>query len=180
MTRFVLLDRDGTLTRDAGYTYRIEDYALLPGVPEGLIQLREAGFRFAIVTNQSGIGRGYFTRSDFDAFQRHLRQDLARRGIEIAASFVCPHRPDEGCACRKPAPGLLFQARDALGADLGRSFMLGDSVRDVVAGRRAGCAGSLWIGAEPAPDELPVDAPRVPDLPAAAAHILAAQGQGAP
>jgi len=180
VSRFVLLDRDGTLTRDAGYTYRVEDYALLPGVAEGLAQLGAAGFRFAIVTNQSGIGRGYFARPDFDAFQRHLSQDLARRGIEIAASFVCPHRPDEGCPCRKPAPGLLFQARDALGVDLASSFMLGDSVRDVLAGRRAGCLGSLWIGDEPAPEDLPADAPRFPDLPTAAAHILAGRGQGAP
>ena len=96
VTRFVFLDRDGTLVRDAGYTHRVEDYALLPGVAAALRRLAAAGFGLAIVTNQSGIGRGLFDEGAYRAFEAHLEADLARQGVVIAGSFFCPHRPDAG------------------------------------------------------------------------------------
>jgi len=147
--RFVFLDRDGTLVRDHGYTHRLEDYALLPGVVPALRCLVEAGFALAIVTNQSGIGRGLFGLADYHAFERHLEADLGAQGVPIAASFFCPHRPEDGCACRKPAPGLLLRARDVLGADLARSFVVGNALRDVEAGLAAGCAGAVLLAARP-------------------------------
>ena len=147
MSRFVFLDRDGTLVRDAGYTHRLSDYALLPNVVKGLRLLVDAGFRLAIVTNQSGIGRGYFGVGDYRAFQQHLEADLARQGIPIERSYHCPHRPDEDCPCRKPAPGLLERAQQELGADLTESWVIGDAARDVELARRAGCRGAVWIGA---------------------------------
>jgi histidinol-phosphate phosphatase family protein len=163
VNRFVLLDRDGTLTRDAGYTHRIADYALLPGVVEGLRRLAAAGFRFAIATNQSGIGRGIFSEADYQAFQCHLTEDLGSRGIRIEASFHCPHRPEAGCACRKPAPGLFFAARDALRLDLGACWAIGDQPRDVEAALAAGCKGAILVH----PDG---------GFPAAADEILTAEG----
>lgn len=174
MARFVFLDRDGTLTRDAGYTHRLEDYALLPGVPEALARLAAAGFRLAVVTNQSGIGRGLFDEAAYRAFQRRLTEDLAGQGVRLEASFHCPHTPDAGCACRKPQPGLLLQARDALGADLRRSWMVGDARRDVEAGLAAGCR-AVWLhGDDPAPEALPAGVLAARDLPDAAARILVA------
>ncbi|MEN8161222.1 MAG: HAD-IIIA family hydrolase, partial [Myxococcota bacterium] len=95
--RFVFLDRDGTLVRDRGYTHRVEDYALLPGVVPALRRLVEAGYGLAIVTNQSGIGRGLFPLEDYERFERHLEHDLAAQGVPIAGSFFCPHAPDAGC-----------------------------------------------------------------------------------
>jgi histidinol-phosphate phosphatase family protein len=173
--RFVFLDRDGTLLEDGGYTHRIEDYRLLPGVAEALASLARAGFHLAIVTNQSGIGRGYYTAEDFERFHSRLLADLAARGVAIEASYVCPHRPDEGCACRKPAPGLLERARDELGADLAASWVVGDHATDVELARRAGCAGAVLVltghGAEEEP-AVPTDVPRASDLGAAAAWIL--------
>ncbi len=148
MSRFVFLDRDGTLVEDTGYVHRVEDYRLLPGVLEALGRLVRAGFRLAIVTNQSGIGRGYFTRQDFERFQDRLLSDLSQAGIPIEASLLCPHSPDEGCSCRKPAAGLLEQARRELGADLASSWVLGDAVRDVEMAHRAGCAGAVRVGPE--------------------------------
>ena len=139
MRPFVFLDRDGTLVEDHGYTHRIEDYRLLPGVADGLRRLADAGFALAIVTNQSGIGRGYYGEDDFHAFQRHLLADLALRGLRIESSFFCPHLPDEACACRKPAPGLLVRAAYRRGVNLSRCWMIGDILDDVEAGRRAGC-----------------------------------------
>ena len=146
MRRFILLDRDGVLVRDTDYPHEPEDYELLPGVVEGLQVLRDAGYAFAIVTNQSGIGRGYYDEAAFHRFQKLLLDDLARGGVEIAGTFFCPHVPDAGCPCRKPEPGLLFQARDALGVDLSDSWMIGDHARDMRAGQAAGCGGLVLIG----------------------------------
>ena len=174
MTRFVFLDRDGTLVRDAGYTHRLADYALLPGVVPALRRLATAGFGLAIVTNQSGIGRGLFDESAYRAFEAHLEADLARQGVVIAASFFCPHRPEQGCACRKPAPGLFFQARDALGAELGASFVIGNDLRDAEAGHAAGCRGAVLIGPE-REGPLPPSTLCADSLPDAAEHILRAR-----
>jgi histidinol-phosphate phosphatase family protein len=181
---FVFLDRDGTLVRDRGYTWRIEDYALLPGVVEGLRRLARSGFALAIVTNQSGIGRGYYELADFQAFQAHLLADLARRGVRIEASLFCPHRPDQGCACRKPAPGLLERAAREHGADLARSWVVGDQASDVELAARAGCAGAVLVltgeGAR-AGAAVPARVARVPDLEAAARWIESrGWSQGAP
>ena len=132
---FIFLDRDGTLVRDPGYVHRLEDYALLDGVVEGLQLLRDAGYRFAILTNQSGIGRGHFGESDFTRFQGHLVRDLGSQDIKIEGTFHCPHGPEDGCSCRKPSAGLLRKAQAEFGADLSRSWMLGDSE----AGKRLAC-----------------------------------------
>lgn len=171
--RFVFVDRDGTLVRDHGYTHRIQDYALLPGVREGLGRLVRAGYRLAVVTNQSGIGRGLYDEAAFHAFQRVLAQDLARSGIVLEASLFCPHRPEAGCPCRKPAPGLLFDAARALGADLAASFMIGDSATDTEAGRRAGCRGNVLLRAAGTADPTAPGDRVLPDLDAAASWILA-------
>lgn len=170
---FVFLDRDGTLVRDGGYVHRIEEYVLLPGVVEGLARLQTAGFALAIVTNQSGIGRGLYTGAQFETFQRHLVADLARHGIVIERSFHCPHRPDEGCSCRKPAPGLIWRARDELGAALARSWLVGDAESDVGAARNAACAGAVRLLPD-ASRESPEAAAVARDLPEAARIILAA------
>jgi histidinol-phosphate phosphatase family protein len=169
---YVFLDRDGTLVADPGYVHRIEDYALLPGVPEALRALGAGGFGLAIVTNQSGIGRGYFALEDFERFQAHLLEDLERAGVRIDATYLCPHRPDAGCACRKPAPGLLERARAELGADLARSWVIGDAASDVELAARAGCR-SVWIASPGAAPPVPPPFARARDLSEAARFILA-------
>jgi D-glycero-D-manno-heptose 1,7-bisphosphate phosphatase len=145
MSRFVFLDRDGTLVRDLGYTHRIEDYELLPGVVSGLRRILDTGYRLAVITNQSGIGRGYFSAEQYARFQAHLTSDLARQGIPIEASYFCPHRPEAECECRKPSPALLHRARRELGADLARSWVIGDGEVDVELAKRGGCRGAVLI-----------------------------------
>jgi len=174
VSRFVFLDRDGTLVRDSGYPHREEDYELLPGVAEALRRLQERGFRLAIVTNQSGIGRGLFREADFERFQARLLADLARAGVRIERTYHCPHRPDEGCACRKPSPGMLWRARDELGADLAASWVIGDGAVDVELAARAGC-GAVRLrpqagGAGTAP--RPARYAEAGDLAAAAERIV--------
>ena len=172
---FVFVDRDGTLLADPGYLHRIEDYALLPGVIEGLQSLHAAGFPIAIVTNQSGIGRGMFSEQDFWQLQEYLLADLRAHGVSVEASFFCPHRPDARCACRKPAPGLLERARHELDADLARSWVIGDKLADVELARRAGCRAVYLLSGEGSlsGDTLPEGVPVAPDLLAASRLVLA-------
>ncbi len=172
MSRFIFLDRDGTLVRDTGYVHRLEDYELLPGVVAGLRKLTRAGYRLAIVTNQSGIGRGYYDVGAFERFQAQLIRELASVGLVVERSYYCPHRPDQGCACRKPAPGLLERARDELGADLSASWVIGDGEADVELAMRAGCRGAVLLRS---PDSNPLrsSVPGAPDLEAAADIVLA-------
>jgi D-glycero-D-manno-heptose 1,7-bisphosphate phosphatase len=176
-SRFVFLDRDGTLVHDVGFGHRVEDYELLAGVTEALRSLRDAGFRFAIVTNQSGIARGIFAEEDFARFNARLLEDLAGEGIQIEEIYMCPHLPDAGCACRKPSPSSLLAARDRFGVDLSRSWVIGDHVLDVQLAANAGCRGILVLTGHGSEErerlgDTPVDAV-VPDLVAAARHILA-------
>lgn len=138
----VFLDRDGVLIADTGYIHRVEDVQVLPGVKQALQALKSAGWLLVVVTNQSGIGRGLFHVESYEAVTRHLRAMLP----EIDAVYCCPHAPGGGCACRKPAPGMLLQAAHELGVDLSRSIMLGDKESDVAAGVSAGCALSLRGG----------------------------------
>ena len=172
--RFVFVDRDGTLIEDRGYTHEVEDYARLPGAAEGLRALADAGFRIAIVTNQSGIGRGYFGEAELAHFQEHLLRDFAACGVTIEAIYHCPHHPDEACACRKPAPGLLERAENELGADLPASWVIGDAPSDVELARRAGCRAVYVLCGQGAArrGQLGADIPVEDDLLAAARYIV--------
>ena len=143
--RAVFLDRDGTINEEKDYLWRVEDFAFIPGAPEAIRRLREAGYLAIVVTNQSGVARGYFGMTEVEALHRHLQQELARFGTEVDGFYVCPHHPSAGqgkfrreCDCRKGRPGLLLQAAAERGIDLSRSFMIGDTRADVEAGRRSG------------------------------------------
>lgn len=175
--RYVFLDRDGTIIEEVGYGHRLEDYALLPGALAALCDLRDAGYRFAIVTNQSGIGRGIFDRADYEQFHGRLLDDLAQAEITIEKTYMCPHAPAEDCSCRKPKPVSLFDARDRLGAKLTDSWVIGDHVKDVQLAANAGCRGILVRTGHGEEEQLQLGATPVAavvaDLRAAADHILA-------
>jgi len=134
----IFLDRDGTLNKDFGYVYKIEDFELLPGVIEGLKMLQDE-YIFIIITNQSGIGRGYYTVDDFHAFNNLLITTLAKEGIEIKKIYFCPHQKDENCDCRKPNTKYINQAVSEFNIDLKTSWMIGDHPSDVNLGTNAGC-----------------------------------------
>lgn len=135
----VFLDRDGTITRDVNFCRRVEDLEILPGVSEAIHRLNRHSFKVVVVTNQSGVARGFFTENTLSQIHRHMEEKLAERGAFIDAVYYCPHHPDDNCGCRKPKPGLILQAAEELGISLENSWMVGDAVRDVVAGKAAGC-----------------------------------------
>ncbi len=141
--RAVFLDRDGTIARDVPYCHRVEDFELLPTVPEAIKLLNVSGFKVVVVTNQSGIARGYFTEETLNLIHRKMRDELTRYGTWVDAIYFCPHHPDDGCQCRKPRPGLLLDAASELGIDFQLSYVVGDRQIDVEAGRCVGCKTAL-------------------------------------
>jgi histidinol-phosphate phosphatase family protein len=145
----VFLDRDGTIIADAGYISDPEDVVLLDGVCEGLQELRQAGYALVIVSNQSGVARQLITPRELCAVHERVLAELVSRGVGIDGAYYCPHCPDDSCDCRKPLPGLLLRAAADLEIDLRRSFCVGDSRRDVEAGRSAGCT-TILLGADDA------------------------------
>ncbi len=180
----VFLDRDGTLNREVGYIGDPDALVLLPGVPGALARLAAAGFALVVVTNQSAIGRGVYSREQVDAVHARLKAELEAEGVRLAGIFVCPHAPDDACDCRKPRPGLFLQARDSLGLDLAKSWMVGDTVKDMAAARAADVR-PLYVttgwGERDFPAALAAGLAAsdvVPDLAAAAARILALSASG--
>jgi histidinol-phosphate phosphatase family protein len=151
-TRALFLDRDGTLMMDTGYVRDPADVVLLPGVARGLAAARKLGFALVVVSNQSGIARGIIAPTQLTAVQARLEALLAAEEVAFDAVKFCLHGPADGCACRKPAPGMLRDAAADLGIDLQRSVMVGDRDSDVAAGRAAGCTtvivGGLSVNAD--------------------------------
>jgi D,D-heptose 1,7-bisphosphate phosphatase len=144
----VFIDRDGTINRDVPYCSRPEDFELLPGVGEGIRLLKEAGYKIIVITNQSGIARGYFTREMLDNIHTRMNAELAKYHASIDAIYYCPHHPDDNCDCRKPKPKMIFEAARDQKLDLAQSFVIGDSEKDVEMGIKAKCKESLLINSE--------------------------------
>lgn len=143
MRRLVLLDRDGTINVEKEYLSSPDQVELLPGAAEGIRLIRGLGLQTVIVTNQSAIGRGYFGLDELDRIHQHLRELLMSFGATLDAIYVCPHTPEEGCDCRKPAPGLALKASDQFKADLSQSFVVGDKACDIELGKRVGATTIL-------------------------------------
>lgn len=143
MTAAIFFDRDGVVVEDAGFHYKIEDFKLIPHAVEGLKLLKN--YKLFIVTNQSGIGRGYYTLKDFENFNNHLIRELEKNNIKIQKTCVCPHKPEDNCECRKPKPKLIKDAAKEFDINLSKSFMIGDKKRDIEMGHNAGCKSILVL-----------------------------------
>lgn len=150
------LDRDGTLIRDHGYIDDPEDVELIPGASRAVTLLNARSIPVVVVTNQSGIGRGYYSEADYRAVADATERRLAMRGCALDAVHYCPHAPEDDCGCRKPAMGMHREAADRLGVDLGRALYVGDKPSDVRPAVEAGGAGYLLrTGREHDPDDVP-------------------------
>lgn len=143
MKRAVFLDRDGVIVREADYLSRLDQLQVLPGVPAAMKALRAAGFKVVVVTNQSGIARGYFSRAQLGRIHRELKRRLALRGAKWDALYFSPHGPDSRHPFRKPGIGMLKAAQRRFGLDLKSSFLVGDTTVDMRTARNAGCAAVL-------------------------------------
>ncbi len=134
----IFLDRDGTLNPDPGYIRSSNQFELFPGVAQVLLRLKQAGARLIVVTNQSGVARGFFSLGDLDGIHTKLRRLLGEADVSLDAIYVCPHHPDEGCNCRKPNRGLIDRAVEEQRVDLTRSYLIGDHARDMELAKRVG------------------------------------------
>ncbi|MEI2721052.1 MAG: HAD family hydrolase [Gemmatimonadales bacterium] len=134
----IFLDRDGTLIEDPGHLADPAGVVLLPGVVEALQELTRLGYLRIIVTNQSGIGQGFFTEADFAAVQAEVERQLRAHGVTIDAVYHCPHRREDGCACRKPGTALHREAAERFGIDLARSWCIGDRPSDLLPSQALG------------------------------------------
>jgi D-glycero-D-manno-heptose 1,7-bisphosphate phosphatase len=177
--RAVFLDRDGTIIEEKNYLGRPEEVVVFPGAAQALGRLDAAGFKLFIVSNQSGVGRGYFTMADVDRVNARLAEELGRGGAHLTKIYIAPEVPDAPSRGRKPSPQFLFDARDEFGLDLLESYLIGDKLIDLECGWNAGVKKCLLVrtGYGAAFERDSVEELRraviVDDLPAAADWILA-------
>ena len=141
----IFLDRDGVINVDHGYVGKVEEFHFIEGIFEALRKLQQKGYKLFIVTNQSGIGRGYYSEADFLKLTEWMLKELQKEGVEIEEVAYCPHHPDDGCGCRKPEPGMIDYLAKKYGIDLKSSWMIGDKPSDLEAGRRAGVGGTILL-----------------------------------
>jgi D-glycero-D-manno-heptose 1,7-bisphosphate phosphatase len=145
MNRAVFLDRDGTLIAEKNYLHRPEDVEIFPGAGPALKKLSDAGFKLIMVTNQSGIGRGFFTMADAERVNDRVGADLAPAGVRFEKIYIAPEAPDQPSRGRKPSPQFLFDARDEFNLNLAESFMVGDKLIDLECGWNAGVKKSILV-----------------------------------
>ena len=150
MDRVVFLDRDGTIKEEVEYLSRPEDLRFLPGVPEAIKRLNGAGFKVLVITNQAGVARGYYTEADVERLHSYMNRLLEEKGAHIDGFYYCPHHPEHGigeykkdCECRKPKTGMFLRAEKDFPADKEHSFMVGDKLIDVEAGKNYGVRAVL-------------------------------------
>ena len=160
MNKAIFLDRDGTINVEKHYLYRVEDFEFLPGVVDALRELQRAGYLLIIITNQSGIARGYYTEKDFQTLNDWMVARLKEQGVMIADVYYCPHLPDavieiyrKDCECRKPQLGMFRQAVVDHDIDLSQSYAIGDKIRDCAICETTACSGFL-IGRNEKPEVI--------------------------
>ena len=178
-TRHLIVDRDGVLNEepaDGDYVRAPEAFRWVPGSLEALARLHAAGVRISVATNQSGVGRGVMTLADLDRIHARMTREASAAGGAIDAIFCCPHAPGEGCACRKPAPGLVTAAIRASGIAPDATLLVGDAPRDLEAGRGAGIAVALVRTGKGRATERALAEPRPPVFDSLAAVAAALAG----
>jgi len=174
--KLLILDRDGVINQDSdAYIKSVEEWIPLPGAIEAIAQLSRAGWTVAVATNQSGIARGYYDLATLEAMHERLRSLVAQQGGELGLVVYCPHGPDEGCACRKPKPGMLHAIAEHYGVSLARLWFVGDSLGDLEAARAVDCQPVLvktGKGEKTLGKTLPVGTLVFDDLAAVAAELI--------
>ena len=150
----IFLDRDGIINRDIGYLFKIKDFVFLDGIFDACNYFQNAGYLIIIITNQSGIARGYYNEEDFHQLTHWMLKKFLANGITINDIFFCPHAPNDGCNCRKPEPGLIQDAIQKYNINLTKSWMIGDKESDVKAANIAGITNTILVKTGYEIDEL--------------------------
>jgi len=145
MTKVIFLDRDGVINKEVGYFHEIDKFIFIDKVFETLQYCQKKGFKFIVITNQSGIGRKKYSLKEFDNLNDWMLSEFRNRGINILDVFFCPHIPDDNCSCRKPKPGLFIKAINKYDICLEESWMIGDSERDITAAKLAGIDNTVIV-----------------------------------
>ncbi len=147
MKKALFLDRDGVINLDHGYVHTVEAFEFVPGILDCIRGMQSRGYLPIVVTNQSGIGRGYYSREDFRRVTDYMLEEMRKAGIAISREQVlfCPHTPEEGCGCRKPQPGMLLEAIERFGIDPAASVMIGDKRSDIEAAEAARVGRTLLV-----------------------------------
>ncbi len=144
MTKLIILDRDGVINEDSdNYIRSVDEWVPVPGSIKAIADLSKAGYTITVATNQSGLARGYFPESELHAMHNKMNTLVEAEGGEIKTILFCPHGPDDHCNCRKPAPGMVEQLLSLYSAQAGKTWVVGDSLRDLQAGLSAGCKAAL-------------------------------------
>ena len=141
----VFLDRDGVINKEVGYLHKIQDFEFIDGVFKACLYFQSLDYQIIVVTNQSGIGRGYYDEDDFHIINNWMLGQFKNKGIEILDVFFCPHDPESNCDCRKPKPGMLNQANEKHNIDMEKSWMIGDKEADVAAANSAGIKNTILV-----------------------------------
>jgi D-glycero-D-manno-heptose 1,7-bisphosphate phosphatase len=141
----IFIDRDGVINKEVGYLHKITDFVFIDGVFEACKHLQSLGYQLIIITNQSGIGRGYYTEDDFQTLTAWMLQEFNNNDITITDVFHCPHAPDEGCNCRKPQAGMFEQAQQRYDVDVSHSWMIGDKEDDIRAANNFGIFNTILV-----------------------------------
>jgi D-glycero-D-manno-heptose 1,7-bisphosphate phosphatase len=143
MHRAIFMDRDGTVSEEIGYMYHAHLYKPFPWTGPAIRKINDSGMKAVVITNQSGVERGYFAESLVHEVHGILRAEVARHGAHLDGIYFCPHHPETGCDCRKPRPGMLLRAQQEMGIDLSQSYMVGDRYLDIDVAYAAGARSVL-------------------------------------
>lgn len=152
-TKTIFLDRDGVINKEVGYLHKIQDFEFIDGVFDACLHFQALGYQLIIITNQSGIGRGYYDEDAFHVINNWMLEQFKNKRIEILDVFFCPHTPESSCDCRKPKPGMFNQANDKYSIDMKKSWMVGDKEADIQAANAAGIQNTILVKSGHAIDE---------------------------
>ena len=149
----IFLDRDGVINKDINYLHKIDDFEFIDGIFDVCLYFQSLGYKIIIITNQSGISRGYYNHSDYQKVTQWMLDQFKYKNINILDVFHCPHGPDSTCDCRKPKPGMFLKAKDKHNTDMEKSWMIGDKERDTIAANSAGIDNTILIRSSHKVDE---------------------------
>ena len=141
----IFLDRDGVINKEINYLHKIDDFEFIDGIFDACLHFQSLGYKIIIITNQSGISRGYYTLSDYQKVTQWMVDQFKYKRINILDIFHCPHGPDSTCDCRKPKPGMFLQAQVKHNIDMEKSWMIGDKEADVIAAKAAGIEKTIFV-----------------------------------